>query len=113
VSLDALFQIICDADIKGVVSTAVAVAIVHAEDHRGASVGCPSASSGQNFCKTKILEAGGVEPPSEKPCNQKTTCLARSVRFADCAQSGQETQPTSPMVSPTHYGPKRAGQPTV
>ena len=27
-----------------------------------------------------LVEAGGVEPPSEKPCNAKTTCLARSGR---------------------------------
>jgi len=25
-----------------------------------------------------LVEAGGVEPPSERPCSRKTTCLARS-----------------------------------
>ena len=26
-----------------------------------------------------MVEAGGVEPPSEEPCGQKTTCLSRSL----------------------------------
>ena len=59
------------------------------------------------------MEAGGVEPPSEKLCHPKTTCLARSVLFVDGTQSGQDAPPTSPMISPPHYGPKRDGQPTV
>jgi len=33
--------------------------------------------------------------------------------FAGRALSEQETQPTSPMISPAHYGPKRASQPTL
>jgi len=53
------------------------------------------------------MEAGGVEPPSEKPCHQKTTCLAGSLRgqpvkayraFAGGGQNPQETPPASPMV---------------
>src|SRR3984957_4578558 len=59
------------------------------------------------------MEAGGVEPPSEKPCNAKTTCLARSDFFVASAQSGQDAPATSPMISPPHYGPKRGNQPTV
>jgi len=43
------------------------------------------------------VEAGGVEPPSEKRNGPKPTCLARSVWFADSAQSGQEMPPASPM----------------
>ena len=27
----------------------------------------------------EVVEAGGVEPPSEKPCHRKPTCLADSV----------------------------------
>jgi hypothetical protein len=61
----------------------------------------------------KILEAGGVEPPSEKPCHPKTTCLSRSKGFAGSAQNRQDAIPTSPMISPERYGPKRSGQPTV
>jgi hypothetical protein len=61
----------------------------------------------------EILEAGGVEPPSEKPCNSKTTCLSRSDCFTERAQSGQDALPASPMILPPHYGPKRDGQPTV
>ena len=69
-----------------------------------------------------VMEAGGVEPPSEKPCHPKTTCLARSgsnlpvkagCSFASCAQSGQETLPASPIISPPHYGPKRDSQPAI
>ncbi len=74
-----------------------------------------------NFLLRKILEAGGVEPPSEKPCRRKTTCLSRSGAavpcgippFASDAQSEQETKPASPMISPARYGPKRASQPTL
>ena len=53
-----------------------------------------------------MVEAGGVEPPSEKPCHPKTTCLARSNRgaatravrsFAARAQSGQDARAASPM----------------
>src|SRR5579862_4599880 len=63
--------------------------------------------------RSEILEAGGVEPPSEKPCNSKTTCLSRSDCFTGRAQSGQDALPASPMILPPHYGPKRDGQPTV
>jgi len=35
-----------------------------------------------------VVEAGGVEPPSEKPCHQKTTCLARSLRLPPMAVCG-------------------------
>ena len=59
------------------------------------------------------MEAGGVEPPSEKPCYPKTTCLSRSDCFAAGAQSGQDALAASPMISPARYGPKRAGQPAV
>jgi hypothetical protein len=52
------------------------------------------------------LEAGGVEPPSEKPCHPKTTCLSHSVRgpatravrsFAARAQNWQDARVASPM----------------
>ena len=65
------------------------------------------------FEQIGMVEAGGVEPPSEKPCNAKTTCLARSDFFVASAQSGQDARATSPMISPPHYGPKRGNQPTV
>jgi len=61
----------------------------------------------------RMVEAGGVEPPSEKPCHSKTTCLSRSDGFTGRAQSGQDALPASPMILPAHYGPKRDGQPTV
>ena len=63
--------------------------------------------------QSNLVEAGGVEPPSEKPCNSKTTCLSRSDCFTGRAQSGQDALPASPMILPPHYGPKRDGQPTV
>ena len=71
------------------------------------------ASLGTPFPSSEMVEAGGVEPPSEKPYNSKTTCLSRSEGFADGTQSGQDAPPASPMISPPHYGPKRDGQPTV
>ena len=70
-----------------------------------------------------MVEAGGVEPPSEKRYGQKPTCLAQfGVRpdpcgpyraFAFRAQNEQETRPTSPMCLALRYGPKRFGQPAV
>jgi len=60
-----------------------------------------------------MVEAGGVEPPSEKPCNTKSTCLSRSEGFAGRAQNRQDALPASPMISPPHCGPKRGNQPTV
>jgi len=68
---------------------------------------------GTPYPSPDIVEAGGVEPPSEKPCHPKTTCLSRSDCFAASAQSGQDALATSPIISPARYGPKRAGQPTV
>jgi len=58
-----------------------------------------------------MVEAGGVEPPSEKRYGLKTTCVAHSVFFARHAQNEQETQPASPMISPKPYGPKGSSQP--
>ena len=40
---------------------------------------CPSASLEQSSHRMKSLEAGGVEPPSEEPNGQETTCLSRSL----------------------------------
>jgi hypothetical protein len=44
-----------------------------------------------------MVEAGGVEPPSERGCRQKTTCLSDSIGFAASAQNRQETPTTSPV----------------
>jgi hypothetical protein len=44
------------------------------------------------------LEAGGVEPPSEKRYAAEPTCLSQFVWFASRAWNEQETRPTSPMV---------------
>src|SRR5262249_9814060 len=53
------------------------------------------------------VEAGGVEPPSEKRNGPKPTCLARSIWFADGAQSGQEMPPASPVVLADASGAER------
>src|SRR3984893_8180734 len=45
----------------------------------------------------EILEAGGVEPPSEKPCNSKTTCLSPSHCFTVATHNGQDPLPASPI----------------
>ena len=44
-----------------------------------------------------MVEAGGVEPPSEKRYAAEPTCLSQFVRFALRAWNEQETQRTSPM----------------
>jgi hypothetical protein len=66
-----------------------------------------------SFSRRRVVEAGGVEPPSEKPCNTKTTCLAHSEGFAGGTQKGQDAPPASPMISPPQSGPKSGDQPTV
>jgi hypothetical protein len=45
----------------------------------------------------QYVEAGGVEPPSEKRYGPKPTCLSHSIWFAGCAWNAQDAQPTSPM----------------
>ena len=45
-----------------------------------------------------MVEAGGVEPPSEKRYATEPTCLSQFVWFASRAWNEQETQPASPMV---------------
>jgi hypothetical protein len=54
----------------------------------------------------ELVEAGGVEPPSEKPCHPKTTCLSHSScdpttragrSFATSTQSGQDALAASPI----------------
>jgi hypothetical protein len=45
-----------------------------------------------------MVEAGGVEPPSEKRYATEPTCLSQFVFFACRAWNEQETQPASPMV---------------
>ncbi len=45
-----------------------------------------------------MVEAGGVEPPSEKRYGPKPTCVARSRQFAYRAWSEQDARPASPMV---------------
>ena len=44
-----------------------------------------------------MVEAGGVEPPSEKRNAAEPTCLSQFVRFACRAWNEQETPPASPM----------------
>jgi hypothetical protein len=57
----------------------------------------------------EMVEAGGVEPPSEKRCDTKTTCLAQFVVFAGGAWNEQETLPASPMVLARPLRTERAG----
>ena len=45
-----------------------------------------------------MVEAGGVEPPSEKRYAAEPTCLSQFVGFASRAWNEQETHPASPMV---------------
>src|SRR5712692_2090427 len=103
--LESALGIICSADIQRLVSAFEDVA----EEHEECDL--PLGKLGTKFSSAKTLEAGGVEPPSEKRYGPKPTCLARSIWFAGCAWNEQETRPTSPMLSPAHHGPRRSGQP--
>ena len=44
-----------------------------------------------------MVEAGGVEPPSEKRYGPKTTCLSHSICFASRAWNAQDALLASPM----------------
>ena len=44
-----------------------------------------------------MVEAGGVEPPSEKRNGPKTTCLSHSICFASHAWNAQDAVLASPM----------------
>ena len=61
-----------------------------------------------------MVEAGGVEPPSEKRCDTEPTCLAQ---FSFCSQAAlRMSKKRIPLVrwfSPEPYGPKGSGQLTV
>jgi hypothetical protein len=47
----------------------------------------------------EVVEAGGVEPPSEKCGSLATTCLSlRLISFVDCPESGNRPQ-TSLLIS--------------
>ena len=50
-----------------------------------------------SYQKDRVVEAGGVEPPSEKRNGQKTTCLSHSICFANLAWNAQDARPASPM----------------
>jgi len=70
-----------------------------------------------------MVEAGGVEPPSEKRYGPKPTCLAqfavRSGPWGSAARSPaalRTSKKRSRLVrwfSPKHHGPRRPGQLTV
>ncbi len=75
VLFESVMRILGNTHIEGKVGTFEDVN----EEHRKAE--CPSARPKEGLARDKIslceiLEAGGVEPPSEKRNGQKTTCLA-------------------------------------
>ena len=45
-----------------------------------------------------LVEAGGVEPPSEKRYSPKPTCLSHSIWFANRARNAQEALSASPII---------------
>jgi hypothetical protein len=51
------------------------------------------------WVEEKLVEAGGVEPPSENSGSLATTCLSlRLISFVPCPESGNRTQ-TSLLIS--------------
>ena len=71
----------------------------------------------------QIVEAGGVEPPSEKRCDTKPTCLSRfgvrpsprgpSARSPAAVRMSKKRSRLVRWFSPEPYGPKGSGQLTV
>ena len=100
---ESLCEIVRDADVEGMVRALEDVAEMHSKT--GATRLRPLGSARDTISSPEMVEAGGVEPPSEKPCHSKTTCLACSgcgpaeaVRaFADVAQNRQDAKPASPI----------------
>ena len=75
--------------------------------HSGQFSLCPSKCSGQSFRRTKTLEAGGVEPPSEEPNGQETTCLSRSLTaFASGPKERAITDRQLASIPPKRISPK-------
>ncbi len=56
------------------------------------------------------MEAGGVEPPSEEPNGQETTCLSRSLpAFADGPKERATTNRRLASIPPKRIYPKPRG----
>ncbi len=54
-----------------------------------------------------MVEAGGVEPPSEEPNGQETTCLSRSLTaFASGPQERAITNRQLAPIPPKRISPK-------
>ena len=99
----AALRVFCHPDVEGTIRAAENVAAVHS----GQLESCPSASSGQSFHRTKTLEAGGVEPPSEEPNGQETTCLSRSLTaFASGPKERAITDRQLASIPPQRISPR-------
>jgi len=105
----------------------------HPPSHTRAFRECalPYETDGGPVCRSAVIarrqmEAGGVEPPSEKPCHPKPTCVARSgcnrppnLRGGPFALSplalgaGKTRRELVRWVSPARSGPKRTSQPAL
>jgi len=79
VLVHATLRIVADTHVERAVRALEDVAKEH-DRRRGAPRLRPPGSAWDTASWSDAVEAGGVEPPSEKPCHQKTTCLARSLR---------------------------------
>jgi len=94
VSRYALLEIVGDAYVVGAVAALEDVAVEHRGRKGEEGHEVPLTFVRDTISWSDMVEAGGVEPPSEKPCHQKTTCLARSGRLppmAVCAFAGERS----------------------
>jgi len=58
-----------------------------------------------------MVEAGGVEPPSEKARNEETTCVARFCFLGQRFRAGKTTLYQARLISNPGSGPKPASYP--
>ena len=75
VFLETALRGVSAANVVGIISAKKNVAIVHAGGQRS-RIDLPLDKLRTNA--SHLLEAGGVEPPSEEATSQKTTCLFSS-----------------------------------
>lgn len=62
-----------------------------------ARFGTPLVPNLCNLLITKLVEAGGVEPPSEKARSEETTCVARFFLFGQYFRAGKRGTVPSPI----------------
>jgi hypothetical protein len=84
------------------------IARLQVQSRRAASV---AHGMGKTSSQTNVVEAGGVEPPSEKARNEESTCVARFFYFGQRFRAGKTTLYLARLISDLGSGQKPASYP--